>query len=47
MDSWFMVIPQLLIRINTPNPLIRKTLISILKKIGLNNPRSLTYPLTV
>ena len=42
-----MVIPQLLTRINTPNPLIRKTLISILKKIGLNNPRSLTYPLTV
>ena len=47
MDSWFMVIPQLLTRINTQNPLIRKTLVSILKKIGLNNPRSLTYPLTV
>ena len=47
MDSWLMVIPQLLTRINTPNPLIRKTLVSILKKIGLNNPRCLTYPLTV
>jgi FKBP12-rapamycin complex-associated protein len=47
MDSWFMVIPQLLTRINVTNPLIRKTLILLLKKIGLNNPRSLTYPLTV
>ena len=47
LESWFMVIPQLLARINVTNPLIRKTLIFLLKKIGLNNPRSLTYPLTV
>ena len=47
LESWFMVIPQLLARINVTNPLIRKTLISLLKKIGLNNPRSLTYNLTV
>ena len=46
-DIWSMVIPQLITRINKPNPLIRKTLISILKKIGLNNPKSLAYPLTV
>ena len=47
LDSWILVIPQLLARINVTNPFIRKTLISLLKKIGLKNPRSLTYPLTV
>ena len=47
LESWFLVIPQLLARINITNPLIRKTLVFILKKIGLQNPRSLTYPLTV
>ena len=47
LDSWFLVIPQLLARINVTNPLIRKTLIFLLKKIGLKNPRILTYPLTV
>ena len=47
LDSWFLVIPQLLARINVTNPLIRKTLIFLLKKVGLKNPRSLTYPLTV
>ena len=47
LDSWFLVIPQLLARINVTNPLIRNTLISLLKKIGLKNPRSLTYSLSV
>ena len=47
LDSWFLVIPQLLARINVTNPLIRKTIIFLLKKIGLKNPRILTYPLTV
>ena len=47
LDSWFLVIPQLLTRINVTNPLIRNTLIFLLKKIGLKNPRSLTYSLTV
>ena len=47
LDSWFLVIPQLLARINVTNPFIRKTLIFLLKKIGLKNPRSLTYPLSV
>ena len=47
LDSWILVIPQILARINIKNPLIRKTLVSLLKKIGLKNPRSLTYPLTV
>ena len=46
-ECWILVIPQLLARINVTNPLIRKTLILLLKKIGLKNPRSLTYPLTV
>ena len=47
LDSWFLVIPQLLARINVTNPLIRNTLIILLKKIGLKNPRSLTYSLSV
>jgi FKBP12-rapamycin complex-associated protein len=47
LESWFLIIPQILARINMTNPLIRKTLISLLKKIGLKNPRCLTYPLTV
>ena len=34
LDSWFLVIPQLLARINVTNPLIRNTLITLLKKIG-------------
>ena len=34
LESWFLVIPQLLARINVTNPLIRKTLIFLLKKIG-------------
>ena len=46
-QCWILIIPQLLARINITNPLIRKTLILLLKKIGLKNPRSLTYPLTV
>jgi FKBP12-rapamycin complex-associated protein len=46
-QCWMLVIPQLLARINISNPLIRKTLILLLKKIGLKNPRRLTYPLTV
>ena len=32
---------------NGRNPLIRNTLITLLKKIGLQNPRSLTYSLSV
>ena len=47
LDSWCLVIPQLLARINVINPLIRNTLITLLKKIGLQNPRSLTYSLSV
>ena len=47
LESWILVIPQLLARINLKNPFIRNTLVSLLRKIGLKNPRSLTYPLTV
>ena len=47
LENWFIVIPQLLARINVTNPLIRKTLILLLKKIGSKNPRRLTYALTV
>ena len=47
LENWALVIPQLLTRTNIVNPLIRKTLISLLKKLVLKIPRSLTYPLTV
>ena len=47
LENWALVIPQLLTGINMTNPLIRKTLISLLKQIVIKIPRSLTYPLTV
>ena len=47
LKNWILVIPQLLTRINVENPLIKKSLISLLKKIVQKFPRSLTYPLTV
>ena len=47
LESWILVIPQLLARINVTNPLIRNTLINLLKKIGNESPRSLNYPLIV
>lgn len=47
LDSWFLVMPQLLAGINITNPLIRNALITLLKKIWLKNQRSLTYSLTV
>ena len=46
-ESWLMVIPQLLARVGVTNETIRNSLVYILKKIGLNHPRSLSYPLIV
>ena len=47
LENWALVIPQLLARINIANPLIRNTLIKLLKKIVSKIPRSLTYSLTL
>jgi FKBP12-rapamycin complex-associated protein len=46
-DSWLVVIPQLLARVNIKNEYIRKTLVELLRKIGLNHPWSIIYPLIV
>lgn len=46
-ESWLLVIPQLLARVGVTNETIRNSLVYILKKIGLNHPRSLSYPLIV
>ena len=46
-ESWLFVIPQLLARVGVKNEIIRNSLVYILKKIGLNHPRSLNYSLIV
>ena len=46
-ESWLLVIPQLLARVGIKDETIRNSLVYILKKIGLNHPRSLNYPLIV
>ena len=47
LDSWLLVIPQLLARVNIKSHLIRESLVEILKLIGLNHPSALIYPLIV
>ena len=46
-ESWLLVIPQLLARVGITNEQIRNSLVYILKQIGLNHPHSLSYPLIV
>jgi FKBP12-rapamycin complex-associated protein len=46
-DSWLLVIPQLLARVNIVNEKIRNSLVHLLKQIGTDHPRSLIYPLIV
>ena len=46
-DSWLVVIPQLLASVNIKNDYIRKTLVELLRKIGLNHPWAIIYPLIV
>ena len=46
-DSWLVVIPQLLARVNIKNEMIRETLVELLRKIGLNHPWAIIYPLIV
>ena len=46
-ESWLLVIPQLLARLGTNNETLRNSLLEILKKIGKSHPRSLNYQLIV
>jgi FKBP12-rapamycin complex-associated protein len=45
LDSWLLVIPQLLARVNIIDERIKNSLVSLLKKIGNTHPRALIYPL--
>ncbi|KAJ3577200.1 hypothetical protein NPX13_g3370 [Xylaria arbuscula] len=46
-DTWLEVIPQLIARINQPNPRVRQTIHNLLADVGRNHPQALVYPLTV
>ncbi|KAK9465831.1 armadillo-type protein [Lipomyces arxii] len=46
-DTWLEVIPQLIARIHQPNPVVRKSLHSLISDLGRAHPQALVYPLTV
>lgn len=46
-DTWLEVIPQLIARINQPNPRVRQCIHRLLSDIGKAHPQALVYPLTV
>ena len=46
-DTWLEVIPQLIARINQPNPRVRQTIHRLLADVGKVHPQALVYPLTV
>ena len=46
-DTWLEVIPQLIARINQPNPKVRNTVHRVLSDVGKAHPHALVYPLTV
>ncbi|KAK9311013.1 FAT domain-containing protein [Lipomyces starkeyi] len=46
-DTWLEVIPQLIARIHQPNPIVRKSLHTLLSDLGRAHPQALVYPLTV
>ncbi|KAF2644919.1 ARM repeat-containing protein [Massarina eburnea CBS 473.64] len=46
-DTWLEVIPQLLARINQPNPTIRQSIHQLLIEVGKVHPQALVFPLTV
>ncbi len=47
LDTWLQVIPQLIARIHTHSPQVRKGVQELLSTIGKNHPHALVYPLTV
>ena len=46
-DTWLEVIPQLIARINQPNPRVRQSIHRLLAEVGKAHPQALVYPLTV
>lgn len=46
-DTWLEVIPQLIARINQPNPRVRQSIHNLLADVGRAHPQALVYPLTV
>ncbi|KAM6497086.1 phosphatidylinositol 3-kinase [Amanita muscaria] len=46
-DTWLDVLPQLIARIQTPHPNIRRNLNNLLTEVGKHHPQALIYPLTV
>lgn len=46
-DTWLEVIPQLIARINQPNPRVRAAVHRLLAEVGKAHPQALVYPLTV
>lgn len=46
-DTWLQVIPQLIARIHTQSPHVRKLIHDLLGDIGKQHPQALIYPLTV
>ncbi|ORY17763.1 armadillo-type protein [Clohesyomyces aquaticus] len=46
-DTWLEVIPQLLARINQPNPTVRQSIHQLLIEVGKAHPQALVFPLTV
>ncbi|WEW59078.1 phosphatidylinositol kinase- protein kinase tor1 [Emydomyces testavorans] len=46
-DTWLEVTPQLIARINQPNPRVRAAVHRLLAELGKAHPQALVYPLTV
>ncbi len=46
-DNWIAVIPQLIARIHTPMPQMRRLIHHFLNEIGKSHPQALVYPLAV
>ncbi|KAI5778883.1 armadillo-type protein [Geopyxis carbonaria] len=46
-DTWLEVIPQLIARINQPDPVVRHTIHGLLAEVGRSHPQALVYSLTV
>ncbi|KAF8074724.1 phosphatidylinositol 3-kinase [Lyophyllum atratum] len=46
-DTWLVVIPQIIARIQTPHANIRRNINNLLADVGKHHPQALIYPLTV
>ena len=46
-DTWLAVIPQIIARIHSPTPLVRRSVHALLDRVAEEHPQGLIYPLTV